>query len=344
MMVVLYHYIGWGNENESACHWASLIFNGSDAVSFFFVLSGFVLSYKYFQLGKKIKLGKFVFNRVLRLYPAFILTILFNYFYWMRDESFMTIYHDMTSGDNKKLWRELAMVFGQHKYYVPGWTLRVEMVLSLLMPLLIVLTKYKKQMLFWMMLVLLFVGPDFVNTFSFHFLLGMILSYYYRDISNYDFKNSSFYPYRWLIATLIFLMFSIRHIDKIFPFGDTIHFILKLTKFDFFHFTGFASFLILLFAINNKEVQKFLSHKALLFLGKISYSVYLMHWLIVMYIMNNWESISQFFGSSGLAFSIMLIVSIILTILSAALMYYLIEKPFINLSKKISTRIWPDSV
>ena len=43
LMVVFYHFIGWKWAEEPAFHLSSMIFNGSDAVSFFFVLSGLVL-------------------------------------------------------------------------------------------------------------------------------------------------------------------------------------------------------------------------------------------------------------------------------------------------------------
>ena len=48
------------------------MFNGSDAVSFFFVLSGFVLSYKYLALGQPLDMKQFYTNRIFRLWPAFL--------------------------------------------------------------------------------------------------------------------------------------------------------------------------------------------------------------------------------------------------------------------------------
>jgi hypothetical protein len=46
-----------------------MFFNGSDAVSFFFVLSGFVLSYKYFQTAKEKfqKIKRFEYKKCLKI-------------------------------------------------------------------------------------------------------------------------------------------------------------------------------------------------------------------------------------------------------------------------------------
>ena len=55
MMVVVYHFIGWRWAERTMFHVSSMFFNGADAVSFFFVLSGFVLSFKYLQSDKKIQ-------------------------------------------------------------------------------------------------------------------------------------------------------------------------------------------------------------------------------------------------------------------------------------------------
>jgi peptidoglycan/LPS O-acetylase OafA/YrhL len=49
LMVVVYHFIGWRWENNPEFHWGAMLFNGSDAVSFFFVLSGLGLAFPYFQ-------------------------------------------------------------------------------------------------------------------------------------------------------------------------------------------------------------------------------------------------------------------------------------------------------
>lgn len=337
MMVVIYHFIGWHWGDHTSYHLASIVFNGADAVSFFFVLSGFVLSYKYFHFDRDIHIKKYVFNRIMRLYPAFIITVILNYFYWMRDETFLHTLWDMTLNFNKDLWTELVMVRNQHKYYIPGWTLGVEMALSLLMPFLIIVVKNHRRFLIWMIPLFFYIGPGYINTFSVHFALGILLSYYYQDIVNYDFKASKYYPYRWGIAVLTFILYSIRHIERIVDFGSGYDRVAGFLKIDLFHYTGFASFVILLYIINNKTVQSWLNKTAFTFLGKISYSVYLMHWLIVVYIMERWPKWVELFGSTELAFGCMLVLTILLTLISATFMYYYVEKPMIKWSKKKSS-------
>ncbi len=107
---------------------------------------------------------------------------------------------------------------------------------------------------------------------------------------------------------------------------------------DRFFFTGIASFIILLIIMNGTKIQKALNWKPLHFLGKISYSVYLIHWLIVLAIMERWDKWVALFGDKYLAFGAMLLVALALTFSLATAMYYWIEKPFIKLSKKISAK------
>ncbi len=339
MMVVIYHFIGWHWGENIEYKLASFIFNGSDAVSFFFVLSGFVLSYKYLHSDKEIQIKKFTFNRIFRLYPAFVLTVLFNYLYWNRQDLGFGILKDIFLDFNRPLWTEFAMVRNHHKFYIPGWTLGVEMALSLLMPFLTIVAKKNIKLIVWFIPLSMMMGPGYINTFTMHFCLGIILSYYYPQIRDFNFRESKYYAYRWLIAIGTFILFSIRHIERIVDFGSLYDKIADFLKLDLFHFTGFASFLILLWIINSKKIQDFLQSKFFIFIGKISYSVYLMHWLIVVAIMEHWDIFINFFGTEPIAFVVMLLVTILATIASATIMYYGVEEPFIKWSKKRSAKM-----
>ncbi|MEZ4885239.1 MAG: acyltransferase [Chitinophagales bacterium] len=339
MMVVFYHFIGWHWGETQTFHLASLVFNGADAVSFFFVLSGFVLSYKYLHFDEELNIKKYTYNRVWRLYPAFIVTILLNYLYWSRFNSGIDILKEVFLNLHRPLWTELMMVRGQHMYYIPGWTLGIEMALSLLMPFLIIAAVKNIRLIWWFIPVSMFMGPQYISPFTMHFCFGIILAYYYPQIKDYTFKESKYYSYRWLIALVVFLLFSIRHIERMLgSFGKVYQKIAEFLKLDLFHFTGFASFVILLFVINNQKVQDFLNGKILHFIGKVSYSIYLMHWLIVVIIMERWERVVAFWGSTELAFATMLPFTIIATIASATFMYYFVEKPCIAYSKRVSSK------
>jgi peptidoglycan/LPS O-acetylase OafA/YrhL len=135
-----------------------------------------------------------------------------------------------------------------------------------------------------------------------------------------------------LIGTCLF--FSIRHFDRISSFPVGYQHVADLLKLDFFHFTGLASAVILLWIISNKTAQKLLNTKPLLFLGKISYSIYLMHWIFVVFVMDYWDKLINLFPNFYLGFGLLLLAVIIATILSATLLYNFVEKPFINIAKK----------
>lgn len=70
-------------------------------------------------------------------------------------------------------------------------------------------------------------------------------------------------------------------------------------------------------------------NKALSFCGNISFSIYLVHILIIRIIMNN-MGIGNLYVVTSL--------SLILTIISSAVIYLLVEKRFINLAKQLVNR------
>jgi len=335
MMVVIYHYIGWRWADNLNTKIAEIFFNGSDAVSFFFVLSGFVLSYKYFQTDKEIDIKEYVVKRFLRIYPAFFVTVLMMYFYYHRHDLGLNTIKDIFYTNSQQLWQELYLVKSKHDFYIPGWTLGVEMVMSLLLPFFIIAARKNIKYIYALIPMTLYIGAGHLSMFTMHFCLGILLAYFYPQIQSFDFKKSKIYSFRWLLFIIVFAMYSIRHIDRIHTLGNKFFAVLGFWGIDLFHITGIASFIILLFIINNQYIQKLLQLKPLLFLGKISYSIYLMHWIVVVYVMEHWEKWKSIFGNDYIIYWTMLAFTIITTILLATICYYFIEKKFIQIGKII---------
>ncbi len=334
MMVIFYHFIGWQWSERFYIKLSFFVFNGSDAVSFFFVLSGFVLSFSYLHQGRKMNFFNYIWRRFWRLYPAFIFTVLLIFCYWNRDNfQFSTFYNAIVHNEGKLL-TELAMVLHQHKYYIPGWTLGVEMIYSIIVVFLIPIVRLNRHFLIPLVLLSFFVGPAHLRIFMIHFCLGVLFAYYYPSIIKFDFKSSKIYTYRYLVYLATFILFSTRSIERLSTNLQEIYQGLFAQGFDHFHLSGIASFLILVFVAWNRRIQVFLENKLLLYIGKISYSIYLIHWLIILIIMNNWDLWARWLGYEKLRFVVMLIVFVLATLAAASLMYRYIEKPFIKFSKK----------
>ena len=333
LMVVFYHFIGWHYPNSMKFHLSSFIFNGSDAVSFFFVLSGLVLSLGLFKTIDQLNIWNYAYRRILRLYPAYVIVVLVNFFYWNRNALDFSIFKELFFNNNQNIWQELLLLRANHKFYVPGWTLEVEMALSLLMPLIIVVARYNVRYLYFLLL-LPFLISGHISSFIFHFTLGTLIAYHYDSIISFDFKSSKWYSYRYLFYFLIFIFYSIRHIERISPFGSAYYKLMEYLRIDLFHYTGLASAAILIIVINSKKIQHFLHHKIFKFLGEISYSVYLTHWMFVVYIMDNWQNLLSYFPNFYVGFACLLMICLAATISCSFLIYKYIELPFIRFSKK----------
>jgi peptidoglycan/LPS O-acetylase OafA/YrhL len=341
VMVLVYHFIGWRYHDKPEIKWAHLIANGSDAVSFFFVLSGFVLSYKPIVYGQTISVPRFYVTRIFRLMPGFIVTVCILALYWQRDNlSFATLVDEFIFNKNK-LWEELFLLRNQTRVYIPGWTLQLELAISFLIPFLVLMARSGRKVLLWFLLCVFLEGHLLINYFHVHFILGVLLSCYYKELRAESFKQNVLYRYRYLLLLFGFILFSIRHIDQIKPIGPTYKYLAAYFQIDFFIYTGIGSFIIIAWLICSDRIQHILTNPFLLFLGKVSYGIYLSHWFVIDVIYKHWDWLMTFFPSILVGFIVMGLLSAVATITMATFLYHFVEHPFISLGKRISARMKP---
>lgn len=330
-MVMIYHYTGWKYPENIWIKVSHLIFNGSDAVSFFFVLSGFVLAYPYLHFDKALDIGKFYINRIFRIYPGFLVALIINVLYASRHG----ILQHPFAGFNHHFWEEAYLLKGSSSYLALDWTLTIEMVMSFLMPFLIAMVKQNHRLIVWFVFLNFFLFY-IIGVFVLPFALGILICVYFDKIRQADFKQTKWYRYRAAILIFTFLLFSVRHLDRIFPFGKKYYEIANFFQIDFFVYTAIASFVFIVFIIHFHKIQQFLEKKVLIFIGKISYGIYLMHWVFVAAIFDYWEYLNHFFPNTMTTFIVMMFACIIATLISATLLYYFVEKPCIQLGKRVT--------
>ncbi len=302
-----------------------VLFNGSEAVSFFFVLSGFVLASSLKDLKGGFYFPNYILRRLFRIYPLYIVAVVVAFF---------------LSADHKLFYllQELLLTSGVHRLLPPGWTMGIELVLSLLMPVLL-LTLRERHVFYGLMVLLLF-SYKFVSPFLLHFMLGVWI---------YDFHRAG-QRVAWLDRTgtllltlpVCLVLYSVRHVLPVLPRLEyTLNVFQDLIGMDrdiiYFYFSALASSVFLLLILQSARLQDLLSNFILSFIGRISFSLYLLHWIILYAF--HFSAMQVYLPTVWILPAMVLIVSMT-TIAVSYFTYQFIELPFINLAKRIDLRKW----
>ena len=243
---------------------------------------------------------------------------------------------------NKYQFWEEALLFRVHNVlYYPGWTLSIELLVSFLIPFYIALALKDKQYIPYLIVVTLIMGNNLC--FSYMFLLGIIASTNYSYIAGASFRQTTWYKYRIPVLALAFVIFSIRQIDYILPFSPTFKYIQAFLGLDFFSYTGLSCFVFLVGILHSKQAQHFLENRLLVFLGKISYSIYLVHVLVINVLYVFVEKYITFPPKVS-TFTCITLMAVASVIVVATAMHYIIELPFIRLGKFITGKMKPSLI
>jgi len=320
-----------------------LLICGGDGVSVFFVLSGLVLSLKYLQREgePQINYAEFLVNRFFRIYPACFVMLLFYFYSVHKDEMTGNFLWNWTfGGENMHFWEEASLIRNVSIYFGPVWTLNVEVMLSVIVPPLVLLVRYQPRW-FKYLLVISLMWTTFYSMFVFHFMLGILIAAHFDYIRRFDFRNSALYPWRWAIYAGIYLLYSLREwMDFVDP-GPYYSYLTSLIGLNIFHFTGLAAALFLVKVIHSERLQRWLSIRPLVFLGKISYGLYIVHWYFIFNVLQHyyWGWKDKFHLSDQKTHLLIGLAVLILSLIAATALHYLVEKPFIQIGRKVAGRV-----
>jgi peptidoglycan/LPS O-acetylase OafA/YrhL len=300
-------------------------------VDLFFVLSGFILAYNYshifsfYGVGSKVK--SFLIARFARVYPLHILILcilllLLSIKYVINEIANLS--EDYLFLEGRNFAGFLANVFliqivhEQFSWNPPSWSISTEFFAYLVFPLLF-LKRLNIQS--WILIFLLFSGLIvFLYSFSeatsfpfnlirciYEFILGVALFQIWRRIKK--FSNS-------LLSLFQIICFIVPFVAIILNWPTALVVLSWI-------------FLVISLATNHGVLARAMAWKPFHFIGQISYSIYMIHWLVIMLASDISNLVTKFSPNINLDF--LMVVKIIIvfigTFVLSWLSYRFFEKP-----------------
>lgn len=279
----------------------SLFNNGGIAVTFFFVLSGFLISYLLFKEhgeSSTISVKKFYYRRILRIWPLYFLLVIIGTLVLPYVLDFIGYSYIMPYNFNDVIYYYILfspfmvnILYGHH-LIEPLWSIGVEELFYIVWaPLFKFLRKYILPIIIIVIFVrCLFIYFSFlgffdpvierlINMLRFEAMaigaLGSYLVYNYRNIlSNFLFSKWS----QLILITFILLrIFFFNFLTENNIFFNYLYTTPVLSK---FLIMIIFSWLIINISLNPKSIIS-LDNKMFSFLGNISYGIYMYHMLII---------------------------------------------------------------
>jgi peptidoglycan/LPS O-acetylase OafA/YrhL len=311
---------------------------GNYGVIFFFILSGFLISYLLFlekATNNKVNLRMFYIRRILRIWPLYYLTIFIGFFIY-------PIYDPSQLITASKVYYGLFLANFDHIYNgSPGigilgvhWSVAVEEQFYLFWPLIFFIKNDKIKVVVFLTLVILsqifYSNQTEWSSAKYHFfscirylgsgaVIGYISYFYNQKIKWFFTKFPRIFTLVIYVTCVLFLFFS-RQLNQIHGVFDRISEFLPII---------FFSLVIMDQNYNSASFIQIGKFKILNWLGKISYGIYLIH-MIAISIVN-----ALFFQYGSNFFMLKFLISILITILLSQISYLYFEKYFLNLKDRI---------
>lgn len=318
----------------------AFFYSGTAAVFIFFVLSGYILSFACCRNGDILNnCLKMTMSRYPRLMLPTLGSVLLCYFVMIATpDGFNTLSwiggvldvkgHDLPGAIYNGLVS--AVLFCDRSYNIIIWTMQVEFFGSLIvfcMTPLIVKVKYKEVVLFTGALLMICISPDKIGASYACFLIGSAI--YHAEI-----KPSKLTGYLALIAGLYFAGFHNKS-NSYSIIYELMSFKAPGGKSNPYYLSNMISGVLIVFAVVKSGVaQCTVTNRVSLYLGKVSYSAYLIQ-IPVFYVMT--QIGFDLFKSLGLSYEYSAIFTSLVTISSvymiSTLFYIYVDKKSIKISK-----------
>lgn len=305
------------------------IFNGTAAVSVFFVLSGYVLS-----LGligdrlAKFRMASFCVRRLCRLWIPFAAAVGIAALVQILSAPSVGSTHFLDSEligrwltpiSPGSVWKETLNIYSPN-LLAPSWTLRPEFANSLMLPFGIAIWRFAPS--WFLFAIAAGVCCYLLPMGGLHFALGILIASYQKELVALGRRFGIA-----VIGPLLFVAAYCTDPPKLGPLGP-------------WGIWAIASSFVLLALLSSPWLQSVAMASPLRFLGKVSFGVYLLHWPLmfctVPFCLRIFDPVV--FGNAG-GWLLSAVVFLGFTVASSAGFYELIENPAIKLGKACSPSI-----
>ncbi|ERI94323.1 acyltransferase [Clostridiales bacterium oral taxon 876 str. F0540] len=310
-------------------------------VTFFFMLSGFVISYNYLRKFKIInsKYNKnFILKRIAHIYPLHFITFFISLPLYIKDVLVNPIKNMIIALLNLLLLQSLVPKMSVYfSFNSVSWNLSVFMLLYLVTPILLnsinrFLDNYSYRLLPIVMIVIYFIA--------------FIVIYFYKDSSanHWLFYISPFfriidYTIGLLLGSLFIFIKDVRLKSLAFSLLEPAVLILFIIVFVYHknihqtyrygvYYMPIMAIIIFVFAFQRGFISKLLSTSILVALGNISFSFYMIHQLIIKYFSVTFSHLKIPLDINTM--SLFIILTFLLSIFCSILSYKYFEGPLRN--------------
>jgi len=326
------------------------LIDGHSAVAMFFVLSGFVLSRPYFVppsfskgATRRMEIAPFYAKRIARIFIPFVSALLLSAF----AKAYLFTHYETIPPQTdwfRALWSyPVGMldflkqcVFLVHdpnmKLVSQDWSLGIELKASLLLPFFLMATR---RNIFWLLIIAaLMTGSLKTGHFYFSFLLGIILARFMPLIQPTIQSLKS----RWKALLLVTGTSLYEAPILAAKWGVYASQSVAFEKF-LWSLTSLGCLLTLIVTLSSNSAQKTLNHGMLTYLGRISYSVYLLHFIVIFCAVPWLIHYLNGYGIIESATLLAIVPALILVLLISTAAYQYIELPSIRLGRWLSLKL-----
>ncbi|MCD9249002.1 acyltransferase [Escherichia coli] len=318
----------------------SLFINGYVGVDLFFIISGFVIA---LSTKSDPSIKGFLLKRFFRIYPLYFLCMLLVIFLWRKEidvaiiKSFLFIPLDFSK---PAPWYGYSVI-------ITAWTLTYEIVFYLIFSI-SMLVSWKHRVLTCSLFILLLNATLqllFTHGITLDPYKGIVLPESYPLIAIYIIKTlSSPLIFEFVLGSLLYLILGSGELTKKvnstfvkFAFYCSIVGMVAfyISSSDGAHGVlnaGLYSFFVILLAITYEQKFKLGYSRILFWFGNISYSLYLIHPVVIKSFAGRFITFPLYQSSHGIVNFIFLT---IVSLLIATLLYYLVEKPSMHYARKL---------
>lgn len=306
----------WGRSASSWVHVLHWGYRGDYGVEIFFILSGFLLVGMMRSRADSFKLGAYLWQRALRLWPVFLVTSAITI--WLLTQYWCVEIYDVRRVLESATLLDGISAFHIHAYNPVSWSLSYELVLYLFCPLL----------LFW---------PRVLESPRYFGALAVVLIVLILGMPSMAMRGSLFLFGGWLAT------FRVEHLQRAarcLPDGLVVALYAVATlpymiatpvnhwrSYSLFFAVG-GTILVVRGCFGEGWLNRFLRCRALRLMGNISYSFYLIHLVCVRGVCMSavgraWQS-SHPYG----AFAACAVVAFLISFLCAVVLYLLLERGY----------------